>query len=233
MSKLAKKVVPGVKISDLNTLAIELVKKEGDVPAFLNYRPDGARRKYPAALCVSINEEIVHGIPNEGRRVVKEGDIVSIDLGLSHKRMITDMAVTVGAGKSNEENNRLIKATKEALSAGIKAAKAGKFTGDIGFAIEKIARKYRFSIAEGLSGHGVGFSIHEDPYVPNFGTPGYGEVLKEGMVLAIEPMFCLGSGEIVSDKDGLVFKTKDGETSAHFEHTIAITKKGPIILTKE
>jgi len=231
LNELAKRAIAGVSTNELNTWAIGLLDEGGDYPAFLGYTPDGAKRSYPAALCVSINDEIVHGIPNENPRILKEGDVVSLDLGLSHKGMITDSAMTLGVGKISPEEKRLIKATREALGAGILAARAGNSVGDIGFAIENVAKKYGLKSAEGLSGHGVGYEVHEDPYVPNAGMPGSGPKLKAGMVLAIEPMFVLGKGDIVLSKDGYTYHTKDGQKAAHFEHTIAITNGAPIILT--
>ncbi len=232
LSQLAKMVDVEVGTFDLNAKAMELLEEEGDKASFLNYTPEGARRPYPAALCVSLNDEIVHGIPNENERILKDGDIVTLDLGLTHNGMITDSAITIGVGKISPENKKLLEATKEALYAGIKAAKGGKHIGDIGYAVEQVAKRTGFSVAEGLAGHGVGYKVHEDPYVPNTGTKGVGEELEPGMVIAIEPMFCVGKGDIVLDKDGYTYKTKDGKNSAHFEHTILITDGDPVILTK-
>jgi methionyl aminopeptidase len=232
LSQLAKMVDVGVGTFELNAKAMELLEEKGDKASFLNYTPEGARRPYPAALCVSLNNEIVHGIPNENKRILKDGDIVTLDLGLTHKGMITDSAITIGVGKLSPENKKLLEATKEALYAGIKAAKGGKHIGDIGYAVEQVAKRTGFAVAEGLAGHGVGYKVHEDPYVPNTGIKGVGEELEPGMVIAIEPMFCVGKGDIVLDKDGYTYKTKDGKNSAHFEHTILITKGDPIILTK-
>ncbi len=231
LSELVEMVKPGVSANELNEYASKRIKEYGDVPAFLNYKPEGARRPYPATLCVSINDEIVHGIPNEKLKILKEGDIVSIDLGVRHDGLITDSAITVGVGKITEEEEMLLSATERALFAGIDSAQMGGRVGDIGYAIEKIAKRANFSVVEGLAGHGVGFNVHEDPYVPNTGRKGEGELLKEGMVIAIEPMFTLGSGEIVAARDGFTYKTFDTSKSAHFEHTVAITKEGPIILT--
>ena len=157
---------------------------------------------------------------------------MALDLGLKHKGLITDSAITVGVGKLSKKDERLIAGTKEALYAGIKAARGGKRVGDIGYAIQKVANKLKLNIAEDLAGHGVGYKVHEDPYVPNTGFKGKGEKLVPGMVIAIEPMLVLGSGGILPVGDGYTFKTRDGEKSAHFEHTIAITDEGPIILTE-
>ncbi len=228
---LAEMVKPGVSTLVLEEEALRMIREGGDKPAFLGYTPEGARRPFPAVLCLSINEEIVHGIPNEKERFIKEGDIVSLDLGLVHKGLITDSAITVGAGAISDEDRELLKMTKLALDRGIEAAKVGNTTGDIGYAISQVAKASPFSLAEDLAGHGVGHKVHEEPLVPNMGKKGEGEKLKVGMVLAIEPMLNVGKGAIKGTKDGYTLVTKDGSRSAHFEHTIAITEKGPIILT--
>lgn len=228
---LAAMVKPGVTTLELETEARRMIEEGGDVSAFLNYQPTGASRPFPAALCVSVNDEVVHGIPNEVPRTLREGDIVSIDLGLVHKGMITDAAITVPVGKISPELEQLLDTTKLALMAGIKAAKGGKKTGDIGAAIERVGLSKKYGIVEELSGHGVGHHVHEEPFVPNYGEPGVGTVLKPGMVLAIEPMFNLGTRHVLLDKDGYTYRTKDGLPSAHFEHTILITKGGAEILT--
>jgi methionyl aminopeptidase len=232
LKELASMVRPGLSSMDLENRARELIAEGGDVSAFLNYKPSGANRPFPAALCVSVNDEVVHGIPNEGDKILKEGDIVSIDLGLVHKGLITDAAITVPVGKVEQNIEKLLEITEKALYAGIKVAKDGKKTGDIGEAISRFAVANNYGLIEELSGHGVGYSVHEDPYVPNYGTKGQGDTLKAGMVLAIEPMFNLGSSNIKLDKDGYTFRTADGKPSAHFEHTIVITKSGAEILTK-
>ncbi|MDQ2932849.1 MAG: type I methionyl aminopeptidase [bacterium] len=228
---LAAMVRPGLPIVDLDARASQLIQEGGDTAAFLNYQPYGADRPYPSSLCVSVNDEIVHGIPTEGDRVLLEGDVVSIDLGLVHKKMITDSAVTVGVGKISSELEQLLKATKEALMAGIKAAKGGKRVGVISNAIQKIGMAHHYGIVEELAGHGVGYHVHEDPYIPNFGPTNKGEILKPGMVIAIEPMFNIGTKRIKLDKDGYTYRTADGSASAHFEHTVLITKSGAEILT--
>jgi methionyl aminopeptidase len=231
LQRVTAAVVPGVSTRELDSLALKLVKEKGDTPAFLNYKPYGAKRPYPATLCVSINDEVVHGIPNEHDRILNEGDIVSLDLGLIHNGLITDMAVTVPVGKVDEEAHKLMETTKEALRLGIKAAKGGKTVGDIGSAIATFVRPKGYGIVEELAGHGVGYSVHEDPYVPNFGAKGEGAKLHPGMVIAIEPMLNEGTKEVYLDKDGYTYKTADGSRSAHFEHTILITKSDPVILT--
>jgi methionyl aminopeptidase len=231
MRELVSMVAPGVTAAELNIKAAELIRQNGDSSAFLNYKPYGAKRPYPATLCVSINDEIVHGVPNETDKILKEGDIVSIDLGLVHKGLFTDMAVTVPVGVISPELNRLLAVTKEALMAGIKAAQGGKKIGDIGSAIEHIGKAHGYGIVDEMSGHGVGYAVHEDPYVPNYGTPGTGDVLKPSMVLAIEPMFNIGTKKIKLDADGYTYRTADGKPSAHFEHTVLITKGGAEIVT--
>jgi len=232
LSEVAKIVKPGVSTQALEDLANKLILEGGDKAAFLNYKPRGAKRPFPSSLCVSVNNEIVHGIPNENPTILQEGDIVSIDLGLTHGGLITDSAITVPVGDVSEENKKLIEHCKEALYLGIKQAKGGNHIGDIGHAIESFIRPLGYGLSEGLAGHGVGYKVHEDPFVPNQGKPGRGEKLVPGMVIAIEPMVTLGSSQITLAKDGYTYKTKDGSNAAHFEHTIAITEGDPIILTK-
>ncbi len=231
LRELAAMVRPGVTALELETRAQALIREGGDASAFMNYTPYGADRPYPASLCVSVNDEIVHGIPNEGEKILKEGDIVSLDLGLTHKGLITDAAVTVAVGSIDADLTKLLADTKTALLAGIKAAKGGKRVGDISSAIERVGVAGGYGIIEELSGHGVGYHVHEDPYVPNYGEAGQGEVLKPGMVIAIEPMFNLGTRAIELDADGYTYRTADGEPSAHFEHTVLITKGDAEILT--
>ena len=232
LRELVAMVAPGVHIVDLDRRAAELIEAGGDRSAFLGYTPYGARRPYPSTLCVSINDEVVHGIPTEGDKILKEGDIVTIDLGLVHKGMYTDAAVTVPVGVISPDRARLLDVTREALYAGIKAAKGGKKTGDIGHAIERICLGAGLGLVEELCGHGVGYDVHEDPYVPNYGDPGRGDPLPPGLVISIEPIFTLGKAKIDLDKDGYTYKTSDGSAAAHFEHTILITKGGPEILTQ-
>ena len=230
LSIVVEAVKPGVQTSELNRLAEQIIQKNGDKPAFLNYKPSGASRSYPATLCVSVNDEVVHGISNESLKVLCEGDIVGLDIGLIHKNLVTDMAVTVPVGKIDDQAVQLLKVTKGALDVGIAAAKGGRHIGDIGQAIESFVGE-RYGIVHELGGHGVGHSVHEDPHVPNFGTSGTGALLVPGMVLALEPMLNEGVGDVVLADDGFTFKTADGKRSAHFEHTIVITKEAPEILT--
>ena len=229
---LAAMVKPGVRSSELENAARKLIEEGGDKPALLNYLPYGAKRPYPASLCVSVNDEIVHGIPNEVDKVLKEGDIVSLDLGLTHKGLITDATLTVPVGNISPELTKLLEVTKQALMAGIKAARGGKHIGDISSAIFLIGLANKYGVVEELAGHGVGYDVHEEPYVPNYGDAGEGELLRPGMVLAIEPMFNIGTKKIRLDKkDGYTYRTADGKPSAHFEHTVVITKGGAEILT--
>ncbi len=231
LNALKSMVKPGVTTKELDDEAHRLITEGGDTPSFLNYKPRGAKRAFPASICVSVNDEVVHGIPNEEEKILKEGDIVSIDLGLVHKGMITDAAITVSVGSISPELKQLLEVTEKALIAGIKAAKGGNTVGDIGLAIERMAIPHNYGVIEELAGHGVGYAVHEDPYVPNYGEAGKGEVLKPGMVIAIEPMFNLGSRHVVLSDDGYTYLTKDGKPSAHFEHTILITKGGAEVLT--
>ncbi len=231
--KLKDMVKPGVSTKDLDLYAEKLIREMGDTPAFLNYRPAGATTAFPASLCVSVNDEVVHGIPNK-KKFLKEGDIVSLDLGLRHKGLFTDMAITIGVGKVNSASQKIMDITERALQVGIDAAHGGNTVGDIGYAVESFVRvqKAKYGIVEVLSGHGVGRAIHEDPYVPNFGKAGRGEKLFPGMVVAIEPMLNMGTKDVTIDEDGYTFRTADGKKSAHFEHTILITEGKPEILTK-
>jgi methionyl aminopeptidase len=231
LSELATLVKPGVSTYTLEEHALSMIKAMGDKPAFLGYQPAGAPRPYPAALCVSINNEIVHGIPNEVERLLEEGDLVSLDLGLVHHGLITDAAITVAVGAIDDEARKLLHITKLALEAGIKAAQPGKNVGDIGFAITQVVKGSPFTLAVDLAGHGVGYKVHEEPFVPNFGEEGKGEKLVPGLVIAIEPMVNIGKSAIKMLDDGYTIVTKDGSRSAHFEHTIAITAEGNIILT--
>ena len=224
LAELAAYVKPGITTADLDLLADEGIKKRGCKPAFLGYKPDGAAYPYPATLCTTINDEVVHGIPSE-HRILEEGDIVMLDLGLSYNGFFADSAVTVSVGAPNKETTRLMDATREALSAGIKAAKPGNRVGDIGAAIEAIAEKYGYSVAEDLGGHALGKSPHEAP-------AGAGAKIVEGMVLALEPIFTEGSGAITLDEDEWTYRTADGSRSCEFEHTILVTKDGAEILTQ-
>ncbi|MSR78729.1 MAG: type I methionyl aminopeptidase [Candidatus Taylorbacteria bacterium] len=232
LSELEKTVKPGVSANELNILAEKLVAKGGDKSAFLKYKPYGASRPYPASLCVSINDEVVHGIPNESEKILKEGDIVSLDMGLIHKKLFTDIAVTVAVGKIDSSAQNLLRVTEGALEKGISMAVAGNRVGHISNAIQSFIKPHGYGIVEELAGHGVGYKVHEDPYVPNYGSQNSGAILKPGMVLAIEPMVNEGGKAVVLDSDGYTYRTADGKRSAHFEKTILITEGVAEILTK-
>lgn len=229
---LKHEVRGGVSSESINTKAEQLIQEGGDTAAFFNYTPKGAPRAYPASVCVSVNDVVVHGIPNESPVIFKEGDVVTLDGGLIHKKLFTDSAITFGVGDITPEAKRLIETAVKALNAGIAAAKVGNTVGDIGFAVESVIKPSGFGIVRELAGHGVGYKVHEDPYIPNFGKPRTGEPLKVGMVIAIEPMLTLGHEAIKDDPDGYTIRTKDGSTSVHVEHTIAITESGPEVLTR-
>jgi len=230
LCEAARKAVPGAKTIELDILAEKMIREAGGRPSFKNYKTPDDKFPYPASLCVSINEEVVHGIP--GERVLKDGDIVSLDLGMEYKGFFTDSAITISVGNASEQAKKLIETTQEALNFGIMAANIGAFTGDIGYAIQSFAEKNGFNVVRKLVGHGLGRKVHEPPEIPNFGVKGKGEILREGEVIAIEPMITAGRHDIYLDKDLWTWKTKDGSLSAHFEHTIIVTKNGAEIITK-
>ncbi|MEK7135636.1 MAG: type I methionyl aminopeptidase [Patescibacteria group bacterium] len=231
LEALRAKVAPGVAAQVLDDVAERLIRDGGDEPCFLGYTPEGARRPYPATLCVSINDEVVHGIPNESVKILQEGDIVGLDLGLAHKGVIVDAAITVPVGEVSEEVKKLLAATERALAAGIAQATPGNHMGDISHAIQKEIEGAGFRVVKELGGHGVGDMVHEEPFIPNFGRAGEGELLSEGMVLALEPIANAGKAAVILAPDGYTYRTKDGSRSAHFEHTILIEKGGARIIT--
>jgi len=231
---LAEMTVPGMTARMLEERAREMVEKDGDLLAFYDYASGKKGEKFPGGLCVSVNDVIVHSPAYSNGAVFEEGDIVCLDFGIIHKGLFTDHATTVIAGNSKDPHDEeLLEGTKEALAAGIAQAIIGNTTGDIGYAVQQVAEKYGFGYPKNLSGHGVGRQIHEEPHVPNFGDPGAGYKLVEHLVIAIEPMMTLGTGDLFVDKDNFSYRTKDGSNSAHFEHTVIITKGGPEILTRE
>lgn len=232
LEALRAKTAPGVTSEELDDLAEQMIRDGGDEPCFLGYTPEGADRPYPATLCVSINDEVVHGIPNEVPRTLKEGDIVGLDLGLRHNGVIVDAAITVAVGTVSEESKKLMRATEAALAAGIAAAVPGNHVGDIGAAIQKEIESAGFTVIKELGGHGVGEHVHEEPFIANFGKPGTGELLEEGMVLALEPISSAGKASVVLAPDGYTYRTKDGSRSAHYEHTILLEKGGARIITE-
>ena len=226
----ASLVKPGVTTAALDLVAEEYIRGAGGSPAFLNYAQDSSAYPFPAALCVSINDEVVHGIPSESR-VVEEGDLVMLDCGVNYNGYFSDAAITVCAGACDEAGKTLIKATEEALAAAIKVIKPGVQVGDIGAAIAAVAHKYNLAVVEELGGHWLGLTPHEEPHIPNVGVKGRGERLPEGSVIAIEPIFTEGSGDVFLESDEWTYKTVDGSRSAETEHTILITKEGAEVLT--
>lgn len=227
---VASMVAPGVSAADLNKLADEEIVKRGARPAFKNYKSNFQKSGFPGSLCVSLNDEVVHGIPYPDKILV-EGDIVGLDLGVEYQGYYTDAAITVPVGKIDPKLKTLVATAQSCLAEGLKQVKAGNHIGDIGYAIEKNAKAARLQVVRELVGHGVGKSVHEDPEVPCYGKPKTGAELEAGMVLAIEPMINEGDWKVVFDDDGWTVKTIDGGYSAHFEHTILVTEKGCEILT--
>lgn len=226
LNRLIAAVRPGLKTWDIEELATDLIEEEGVVAAFKNYNG------YPAAVCISLNDEVVHGIP--GGTVIREGDIVSLDFGIIKNGYYGDMARSVIAGKPRgREDERLLDVTRSALMKGIEKAVAGNRLYDISSAVQRYVEDNGFSVVRQFVGHGIGTRMHEEPQVPNFGEPGKGPVLKPGMVIAIEPMVNAGVYDVRVLDDGWTVVTADGRRSAHFEHTVAVTQNGPYILTAE
>jgi len=233
LCELSDLCVPGQTTDVIDNRAYELAKASNSHPAFLGYHPAGSSRGFPGSVCVSVNDAIVHGVPNEKPYTFIDGDIVSIDFGLLYEGMITDAAITVAVGRVSEQVRQLINTTSTALRKGIEATRLGGTIGDIGSAIGGYVETTPFSLAKGLAGHGVGHDVHEDPFVPNDNTAGSGDTLIPGTVIAIEPMLVEGTGEIAVDQnDGFTIRTADTTLSAHFEHTVAITKDGVEVLTQ-
>lgn len=224
LNELQQAIRPGITTAELDALALELVLKEKAHAAFKGYKG------FPATLCTSINEEIVHGIP--GERILEEGDIISIDLGVNYQGYFTDAAVTLPVGTIETQKKKLVEVAKKSLAEGIKQARVGKHLFDISYSIQNYVENNGFSVVRQFVGHGIGRSLHEEPEIPNFGRPNGGPVLKSGMVFAIEPMVNMGTWESEILDNGWTAVTRDRLPSAHFEHTIAITEMGPKILTK-
>jgi methionyl aminopeptidase len=222
---IAPLVVPGASTMDLEEVACRKIAQLGATPAFKGYHG------FPAALCTSLNHQVVHGIPNE-RVILKDGDILSIDCGVVFEGFYSDAAVTYPIGKTSERTRKLLDVTKASLELAIKAAVVGGRLGDISAAVQEHCEAQGFGVVREFVGHGIGKAMHEDPQVPNYGTRGKGPRLKAGMVLAIEPMINAGGPEVKVLKDGWTAVTLDGSYSAHFEHTVAITKDGPYVLTR-
>lgn len=233
LKEIAKEAVPGVTTLSLDDRAMELAEEYGVEPILLGYHPDFADYPYPAAVCISVNNCVQHGIPSEAV-VLKEGDTVNIDMSIALEGMVVDSGITVGVGKISPESTKLLAVTQEALAVGIKAAQPGGHIGDISEAVQKFVESRGFSVVEVLCGHGVGYEIHEEPTIPNFGKAGTGPKIEVGHVYAIEPIVNVGGPDVYFDDegDGYSVYTNDGSWSAHFEHTVAITEAGPVILTK-
>jgi len=222
---LSKEVRPGITTQELDRIAEDYIRSQGGEPAFKGYRG------YPASICASINEEVVHGIPS-GKRVVKEGDVLSLDIGVKKAGFYGDAARTFAVGAISDEAQRLLEATERSLYEGIEQARPGGRVSDISSAIEREVKRSGYSVVRALVGHGVGRELHEEPQVPNYGRPGEGPRLRTGMVLAIEPMVNLGGADVVTLADQWTVVSADRSLSAHFEHTVAIGEDGPIILSK-
>lgn len=224
MQKLRESIKAGISTLEIDYLAEQLIKKEKAIPAFKGYRG------YPANICTSINEEIVHGIPSERR--LKEGDIISLDIGINYAGYFSDTAITVPVGQVNPEAKKLIEVTKSALAEGIKQACDGNHLSDISCAIQNYVERQGFSVVREFVGHGIGSCLHEEPEIPNFGLPHQGPLIRSGMVLAIEPMVNAGTWKSKILENQWTAVTADDKLSAHFEHTVAVTDNGPEILTR-
>ncbi|EFR43187.1 type I methionyl aminopeptidase [Dialister micraerophilus] len=224
LSMLAKEVKAGISTLDLDKMAEEFIRANGGIPACKGYEG------YPATLCTSVNEVVVHGIPS-AKRILRKGDIISIDLVVEVDGYKGDSCITVPVGRTSKKNMKLIEVTENALFAGIKQAVVGNHVGDIGHAIESFVKPYGYGVLREYVGHGIGTEMHEEPEIPNYGTPGHGPRLEEGMCICIEPMITMGSEKVYTLKDGWSVLTKDGLPSAHMEHTLVITEEGPEILT--
>ncbi len=231
LTALSEKVKPGISTKEIDDLTMKLCKERGVVPVFLGYKPYGAPRPYPAAICVSINDEVVHGIPSK-KRMIKDGDVVSVDFGVFYNGYAGDAAATVIAGSGTPEAQNLLKVTRDSLYEGIKYAKPGNHLHDISAAIQYYVEGHGYSVVRELVGHGIGQSMHEDPQVPNFGEKGTGMIIKPGLTIAVEPMVNIGSYEVEFLNDGWTVVTRDGSLAAHFEHSLAITGQGTFILTE-
>ena len=223
LAEVGRHIKPGVTTRELDKIAEDFIRSHGAAPAFLGYEG------YPATACISVNEQVVHGIPSE--YVIKEGDIVSVDLGTFMKGFVGDSAYTFAVGEVSEEVKRLLEVTKEALYKGTAQAKAGNRVGDISAAVQDYVESFGYGVVRELEGHGLGRKMHEAPGVPNYGLRGRGPLLKEGMVICIEPMITMGSRAVVFERDGWTVRTRDRKPAAHYEFAVAIRKDGPDVLT--
>ncbi|MBQ6046867.1 MAG: type I methionyl aminopeptidase [Bacteroidales bacterium] len=225
LAEVGKHVCPGVTTAFLDKIGEQFIRDNGGIPLCKGYEG------FPSAFCISVNDVVVHGIPSE-KVFLNEGDNVSVDCVIELNGYVGDSAYTFTVGEVSAEMQRLLKVTKESLYLGLDRCKEGNRVGDIGNAVQQHCEKNGYSVVRELCGHGVGFKMHESPNVPNYGVPGTGALLKEGMVIAVEPMICMGSKNVkFSQEDGWTCRTKDGKPAAHFEHTVAITKNGPDILS--
>jgi len=233
LKELAKEAVAGNSTLHFDDRAMELCEEYGAEPVLLGYHPSFADYPYPASVCISVNDCVQHGIPSADE-ILQEGDVVNIDMSIAYQGMIVDSGLTVGVGTISAEARSLLAATEEALAHGIKAAKPGNHIGDISFAIQQFVESRGLSVVEVLCGHGVGYAVHEEPTIPNFGKASTGPLIEVGHVYAIEPIVNIGKADVYFDDegDGYSVYTKDGSWSAHFEHSVAITENGPVILTK-
>jgi methionyl aminopeptidase len=227
LAEIAELTRPGVTTRDLDRAAEQRIARRGAQPAFKNYRVGD--NVFPAVLCTSVNEEIVHGIPSD--RALSDGDIIGLDFGVIYDGFYADSAVTVAVGRVDERSQRLIATTRRCLDAAIEQLRPGNRLGDVGAAVQGIAESEGYGVVRDFVGHGIGRALHEDPQIPNFGTAGRGRALKAGMVLAVEPMINEGTPSVRMLADGWTAVTADGLRSAHFEHTVAITDEGPVVLT--
>lgn len=230
LAEVVSFVKPGITTMTLDEIAERSLRRQGAIPSFKNYKT-GDAPAFPATLCVSVNDELVHGIPLK-EKYLKDSDIVSLDIGANYKGTFTDMAITVPVGKISAEDKKVIEVTKNSLAEAIKFLKAGMTTGDLGHFIENYVSKQNLLVIRDFVGHGIGLAPHEDPQIPNFGEPGRGVVLEEGMVIAIEPMVVVDDIQVKIEKDGWTVKMLKGGRPAHFEHTVLIKKNGCEIITK-
>jgi methionyl aminopeptidase len=227
---LKKETKSGVSTIEIDRMAEKLILELGGKPSFKGYKGSKDSKPFPATICISINDEVVHGVPTG--RIIKEGDLIGLDIGMQYKGLFTDMAETIIVGGVGDElGEKLIKVTKESLDLAISIVRAGIRTGDIGEVVQNFIEAHGFGVVRQLVGHGVGYKVHEEPFIPNWGVSGQGAVLKENMVIAIEPMVTEGDYNLFVGDDGWTWKTKDGKRAAHFEHTMAVTKSGVEILT--
>ncbi len=233
LKELARYAQPGISTIDINDYALKLAEDFGAEPVLLGYHPEFASSPYPAALCTSVNDTVQHGVPREDE-VLKDGDILNLDMTIGYEGMIVDSGITIPIGTIDSASQKLIDVTREALALGIKQAKPGNHIGDISHAIQTFVESRGLSIVRELCGHGVGHAVHEDPQIPNFGKAGTGPLIKVGNVFAIEPIVNIGKRDVFFDDagDGYSVFTVDGSRAAHFEHTVAITERGPEIMTK-